>query len=219
MNVSFIWIGSNTPSLFLNNYKNAVKLNPQHSVQLFGTRDIEHLAKLYGILDVFSQLNLVNQVNLAKYLVLHYYPGVYSDIDIRWKVGIDGLLNDLPTKFYNEKYWPNFSWDLNCKPEWVSCVRPYVWDKEQEYCYTFDDHLIYAESGASKKLIDFCLSRLASRDFLSNFYFEPFGPISITKLIYNKGLIARGWDDKQVQANGIYCIHDSTRLWDPTKII
>jgi hypothetical protein len=218
MNISFVWIGGNVPSSFIKNYKTTVNLNSHHSVRLFQDADIEHLAKLYNILGIYQKLNLVNRVNLAKYLVLHYYPGVYSDIDIRWKVGVDGLLNDLPTTFYNKAYWPNhFMSDNN--PEWISCVRPYIWDKEEEYCYTFDDHLVYAGDGASKKLIDFCLSRLASRDFFSNFFFEPFGPISITKLIYNKGLRARGWNDKQVQANGIYCIHDSTRLWDPTKIL
>ena len=218
MNISFVWIGGEIPPPFLENYKTAVNLNPHHSVRLFQTNDIQRLATAYGILDVFKTLNFVNQINLSKYLVLHYYPGLYSDIDIKWKKPIGTLINDTHQRCYNNSYWPNHEKFSN-DPEWISCIRPFTYEVGGEYCYTFDDHLIYAKENSSQKLIEFCLSRLAPQERDSNFYFEPFGPISITKMIYNKQLSARMWIDKQVQGNGDYCIHESTRLWDPTKIL
>ena len=79
--------------------------------------------------------------------------------------------------------------------------------------YIFDDHLIYATSDGIKKVIDYTREKFNNKEYDVKINFEPFGPISITELIYNKNLKANMWYDMQVQGNGWFCTHTSTRLW------
>jgi hypothetical protein len=52
------------------------------------------------------------------------------------------------------------------------------------------------------------------RDYNPLIKFEPFGPVSITEMIYNKNLKANMWFDSQCQGKGHFCTHHSSRLWD-----
>ena len=52
------------------------------------------------------------------------------------------------------------------------------------------------------------------RDFDPMIKFEPFGPVSLTEMIYDKNLKANMWYDPQVQGRGWFCTHTSTRLWE-----
>ena len=66
-NINFIWIGGVIPPIFIENYKKCVKLNPSYNVRLFRDKDVEILAREYGVLEIFKNINLVNSINLAKY--------------------------------------------------------------------------------------------------------------------------------------------------------
>lgn len=211
-NINFIWIGGVIPPIFIENYKKCVKLNPSYNVRLFRDKDVEILAREYGVLEIFKNINLVNSINLAKYLTLYYYPGFYSDLDIIWNKPITQLLKLPVNKFYNESSWPNYN-KIHKDPEFMSCVRPYIYTYNRVKLYIFDDHLIYATSDGIKKVIDYTREKFNNKEYDVKINFEPFGPISITELVYNKNLKANMWYDMQVQGNGWFCTHTSTRLW------
>lgn len=73
-NISFVWLGEVIPPQFIENYKTCCKVNPHYTSRIFRDEQIEHLAQVYGIYNIYQELNLVNRCNLAKYLVLHYFP-------------------------------------------------------------------------------------------------------------------------------------------------
>lgn len=212
-NINFIWIGEVVPPPFIENYKKCFQLNPHYKVRLFRDNDLDYLAKKFGIYKTYKQINLVNRINLAKYLTLYYYPGFYSDLDIIWHKPISQLLNFPVNKFYNEAFWPNFN-KINPNPEFISCVRPYVYSYKKEKMYIFDDHLIYATSDGIFKAIKYMQGKWGKKSYNPILKFEPFGPISLTELVYDGHLKANMWYDAQVQGKGWFCTHTSTRLWD-----
>ena len=212
-NISFVWLGEVIPPHFIENYKICCKVNPHYTSRIFRDEQIEHLAKVYGVDMVYHNLNLVNRCNLAKYLVLHYYPGVYSDLDIVWKRNVDELISQPVNRFYNQSFWPNYN-QVHAEPEFISCVRPYTHIYNGEKVYIFDDHLIYATSIAMAKVIDYSKEKWMSQQYDHSINFEPFGPVSITELIYDKKMNANMWYDVQCQAIGQFCDHLSTRMWE-----
>ena len=218
MNVNFIWIGNHLPPKLESNYKLCRKLNPQHAVRLFNTKELESLANRYGISEVYSQVSFVNKINLAKYLTLFYYPGVVSDIDIIWEKPIDMLMRHPVNTFYNNSFWPNHQ-PIHSNPDFISCVRPHTFTYKGEKVYMFDDHLIYSTSTAIKKVIDCSLKKWKTKEYFKSIQFEPFGPLSITQLIYDGKIRANMWFDKQCQHKGWYCNHTHQRLWDPTNTL
>ena len=213
MNINFIWIGDIVPPSFIENYKKCATLNPHHTINLFRDKDLENFAKQYGILDIYNQVNLVNRINLAKYLSLFYYPGLYSDLDIIWKRPVDSLIEQNVNTFYNGAYWPNRV-PIHQHPEFISCVRPYLHVYNNEYVYIIDDHLIYSTSYAIQKIINYSASKWQNLAFNMAINFEPFGPVSITEMVYDNKIKANLWYDAQCQGNGTHCTHISTRLWD-----
>lgn len=213
MNINFIWIGEVVPPPFIDNYKTCARLNPHHTVRLFRDHDLDSLAKEFGIFDIYKKINLVNRVNLAKYLTLHYFPGLYSDIDIIWHKPVDELLRQPVNRFYDGCLWPNFN-KIHKNPEFISCVRPYLHVYKGEKVYIFDDHLVYATTDGIWKAIKYMQGKWLNKKFNPLIQFEPFGPVSITEMVYDNNLKANMWFDPQCQAKGQFCTHTSMRLWD-----
>ncbi len=212
-NINFIWIGEVVPPPFIENWKKCVKLNPNYNVRLFRDKDLDNFARKFGIFDIYKKINLVNRINLAKYLTLHYYPGFFSDLDIIWYKPIDQLLRFPVNKFYNGAFWPNYN-TIHTNPEFISCVRPYIYTYCGEKTYIFDDHLMYATSGGIKRVIEYMRDKWVGRSFNPYIKFEPFGPVSLTEMVYDKKIKANMWYDDQVQGKGWFCTHTSARLWE-----
>ena len=73
---------------------------------------------------------------------------------------------------------------------------------------------MYATSDGIFKAIKYMQGKWSRREFDPMIKFEPFGPISLTEMVYNKNLKANMWYDPQVQGRGWFCTHTSTRLWE-----
>jgi hypothetical protein len=65
-----------------------------------------------------------------------------------------------------------------------------------------------------EKIIDYSKEKWLSQQYDHSINFEPFGPVSITEMIYDKKIKANMWYDTQCQAIGQFCDHHSTRMWE-----
>lgn len=213
-NINFIWLGDIVPEEFMDNYRKCYDMNRGDQVKLWRDNSILQMAKEYGIDRIYSKVNLVNKINLSKLLVLYYSPGVYCDLDITWKRPVKELVFDLKKSVYNGAFFPNHE-KFHPQPEFISCVRPYTHVYKKQKVYIFDDHLMFMTKDVAKKIIDYSRDKWINRRFDFSIKFEPFGPVSITEMIFDRKIKAGMWDDSQCQARGIYCDHKSTRLWDP----
>ena len=97
MYIHYIWIGGEIPRKYKTNIDICTKLNPGYQVMLWRDQDIDRLLmdcdeevrELY-----YKPRNFINKYALIKYTILNKFPGVYTDLDIRWKTGFTKIQQD-----------------------------------------------------------------------------------------------------------------------------
>ena len=95
MNIHFIWIGGQQiPPKYIKNFNTCQQLNPQFLCRIWNTDQCIALLEMYGLVEYWSGLSFICKCNLLKYLILDKFGGIYSDLDITWKVPFKKILND-----------------------------------------------------------------------------------------------------------------------------
>ena len=97
MIIHYIWIGGDIPYKYQENIKACMKLNKGYELMVWQDQDIERLLASCSqdTQDLYKNpRNFINKYALIKYTILNKYPGVYTDLDIRWKTGFTKIQQD-----------------------------------------------------------------------------------------------------------------------------
>lgn len=88
---------NNIPSSYPNYSKSWKKLNPNYKYMFWDKDKIENLITShypYLIQQYTSYDKIIQKIDMAKYIILHYYGGIYVDLDSEALKPIDNLINN-----------------------------------------------------------------------------------------------------------------------------
>jgi mannosyltransferase OCH1-like enzyme len=86
MVINTIWLGPEIPVRYNKNIQRLRDLNRGLLHMHWQDRDILDLIKQSNLEDLYTKIPFISKLNLAKYLVLHTIGGVFTDLDIYWKI-------------------------------------------------------------------------------------------------------------------------------------
>ena len=85
MIIHSMWLGSEIPIRYYNNIKIHQQLNPGFHFMYWNDNDVIRLLSDYNLIDVYHTLPFMSKFNLAKYILLDKFGGIFTDLDIKWK--------------------------------------------------------------------------------------------------------------------------------------
>ena len=90
--VHYIWVGDAViPEEYLANMEAAKLLNPNYEFKFW--RDEDFIQKFPDFSDRYKTATIFHKLQLARYFFVDTYGGIYTDFDIKWKVGFDVVFN------------------------------------------------------------------------------------------------------------------------------
>ena len=92
--VHTIWLGSDIPVRYHNNIKIHQQLNPGFNFMHWSDNDIIQLLDEYNLKNTYHSLSFMSKFNLAKYILLDKFGGIFTDLDIKWKKSFNQIMND-----------------------------------------------------------------------------------------------------------------------------
>lgn len=201
MIVHSMWLGSDVPVRYHNNIKIHQQLNPGFHFMYWSDNDIIRLLDEYNLKDIYYSLHFMSRFNLAKYILLDKFGGVFTDLDIKWKKPFIQIMNDynfnqvdliLTHSAYSDFYINN------------------------ELKVLIDDPFIIAKQGVLSKCIDYRVNRVLRINPSTNkvHKVEPIGPFLLTEWIhYNNIKVSVFSQEHYLDGNGHYGNHEQLGLW------
>ena len=211
MNIHFIWIGGQqVPLKYINNFNTCQKLNPEFSCILWNNDQCLELLKENNLLEYWSTLSFICKCNLLKYLILDKFGGIYSDLDIIWKIPFVKILNNLGFNYFNAIFTVLNNNPINIRGTFFNLI---------------DDPFIMCQKGILGKYIDYCKVR-TNLKYDGDLYntsgqlkihkLEPVGPFSLTEWLYTESNIKFNLMDQSDLLNGrcLYGYHEQNTKWN-----
>lgn len=201
MIVHTIWLGSDIPVRYQVNIKTHQQLNPGFHFIHWSDNDVIKLLTEYNLIDLYNTLSFISKFNLAKYIVLDKFGGVFTDLDIKWKKPFTQIMNDYNFNqvdlILTHSAYPNF----------------YI---NNELTVLLDDPFIISKQGILNRCIDYRLNRVLRIDPTTNktHKAEPIGPFLLTEWVYNNKIKVSVFNQENyLDWNGYYGNHEQLGLW------
>ena len=213
MNIHFIWIGGQQiPPKYIDNFNTCQKLNPKSSCILWGNDQCLTLLEENNLVEYWNTLSFICKCNLLKYLILDKFGGIYSDLDITWKIPFTKILNDYEFSHFQALFTVVNSYPIN-----VGSSNVLV--------NLIDDPFIACRKGILGKCIEYCQTKTnlkydgelyKSTRQLQTHKLEPVGPFSLTEWLYTKSNIKFNLMVQIDLLNGkcFYGKHDQKGEWN-----
>ena len=212
MNIHFIWIGGQQiPPKYINNFNQCQKLNPKSSCIFWDNDKCLALLNESNLLEYWSGLSFICKCNLLKYLILDKFGGIYSDLDITWKVPFTKILNDMEFNHFHAVFAIlNSNHPINVGGAFVDLV---------------DDPFIVCRKGILGKCIEYCKNR-TNLKYDGDLYkltrqlqihkLEPVGPFGLTEWLYTRSNIKFNLMSQLDLLNGrcLYGNHEQSGTWN-----
>jgi len=204
MQIHTIWLGSEIPVRYYGNIDRFRSLNPGFQHTHWRQEDVNNIIKDYGLKNLYDSMpSFITKFNLAKYVVLDRFGGVFTDLDITWRVSFSQIAKDqgfdqadlvlthpAPTKHYH----------IN-----------------NQLYYLLDDPFMISRPNLFMKCINFRLTRTLRIDPKTNTTHkaEPIGPFLLTEWIYAHNVRYRAFSQPGfLDKNGYYGYHEQLDLWN-----
>jgi hypothetical protein len=202
MIIHTIWLGSDIPVRYHSNIKIHQQLNNGFHFIHWSDNDVIRLLNEYDLLELYNKLTFINKFNLAKYIILDKFGGVFTDLDIKWKKPFMQIMNEF--NFNNvdliltHSTYPNF----------------YI---DNKLMVLLDDPFIISKPQVLKKCIDYRVKRTLRIDPKTNqtHKAEPIGPFLLTEWVYYNDIkISMFNQEYYLDWNGYYGNHEQLGLWN-----
>jgi hypothetical protein len=201
--VHTIWLGTEIPVRYQQNIRIHRDLNPDCYFMHWSDRDAENLLAECKLLDLYNTLSFINRFNLVKYTILDKFGGVYTDLDITWKVSF--------TRIMGEHGFGNVDLILT-----HSDYSDFYLDHQQRKL--LDDPFVIAKEGVMNRCLDYRLNRLELRidpETKEIHKAEPIGPFLLSEWAYRTGVKMSVFSQhRNLDWNGYYGNHDQFGLWN-----
>ena len=210
MIVHYIWIVGEIPHKYKKNIDICYKLNPKHHYMIWLERDVDRMMKnepseiqeLY-----FNPKNLINKYNTAKYTILKNYGGVYTDLDIEWKIPFNRIEQENGFPIYVDLVTTHSAY-----PEFMI---------KGQLMKVLDDPFMIAKQGIFQDCLEYRKERIGKErtdvtkpDSILPHEIEPIGPFLLTEWVYNKNIKASIINQKgYLDWSGHYGIHEQFGNW------
>jgi hypothetical protein len=201
MIVHTIWLGSDIPVRYQSNIKTHQQLNNGFHFIHWSDNDVIRLLTEYNLLDLYYTLSFINKFNLAKYIILDKFGGVFTDLDIKWKKSFAQIINDF-----------NFNQvDLILTHSAYSDF--YI---ENKLTVLLDDPFIISKQGILNECVNYRINRELRIDPVTNkvHKVEPIGPFLLTEWVhYNNIKVSVFSQEHYLDGVGYYGNHEQLGLW------
>ena len=202
MIVHTIWLGSDIPVRYQVNIKTHQLLNPGFHFIHWSDNDVIKLLTEYNLIDLYNTLSFISKFNLAKYIVLDKFGGVFTDLDIKWKKPFIQIMNDYNFNqvdlILTHSAYPNF----------------YINNK---LTALLDDPFIISKQGVLSECINYRINRTLRIDPSTNKIHkaEPIGPFLLTEWVHNNKIKTSVFNQENyLDWNGYYGNHEQLGLWN-----
>jgi len=202
MIIHSIWLGSDMPVRYQTNIKIQQQLNPGFHFMYWNDNDVIKLLSEYNLVDIYYTLPFISKFNLAKYIILDKFGGIFTDLDIKWKKPFTQIMNDYNFNqvdlILTHSAYPNF----------------YINNK---LIVLLDDPFIISKQGILNKCVKYRLNRNLRIDPATNDIHkaEPIGPFLLTEWIYNNNINVNYFSQANyLDGNGYYGNHEQLSLWN-----
>jgi hypothetical protein len=212
MNIHFIWIGGQQiPPKYIDNFNICQKLNPKSFCIIWNNDQCLALLEENNLMEYWNTLSFICKYNLLKYLILDRFGGIYSDLDITWKVPFAKILNDHEFSHFQALFTTvNTFTPVKVGGAFVDLV---------------DDPFIVCQKGLLKKCIEYCQTRTnlthdgdlyRKTGQLQPHKSEPVGPFGLTEWLYTKSNIKFNLmvQTDLLNGKGYYGHHDQKGEWN-----
>jgi len=202
MVINTIWLGSDIPLRYNKNIQRLRELNKELTHIHWQERDILPIIQQNNLEELYKEIPFISKLNLSKYLILNLVGGIFTDLDIYWKIPFLKIAEDQSfDKVQIVLSYNNFS-DL------------YIADKKVKL---LDDPFIITRPGLFKQCIDYRLKRTLRLDPETGQVHkaEPIGPFLLTEWIYNTNIEhSKFSQENMLEYNGLYGDHEQLQLWN-----
>ncbi len=203
MIVHFIWVGElKIPQPFMSNLEKFKDLNPDHEVLQWDDDHLHPLIKSYGREDLYSSSSIFHKLQIARYTVLDYYGGIYTDYDVEWKIPVSDALGTRSEK----------------ELVFVKRRSLYFYKKNDDVIKTdlLDDYVIFANPGITNGFLDYSLDRFLDKSRIKDCQTEPFSVYSLTEWIYDSSFNFGCFIPDEIYDSGECTIafHDNKKTWE-----
>lgn len=188
----YIWIGNDPiPRSYQLNYYATQTLNPDLTTRLW--TDIE----LNLLIPDYSQLPFPHKLQLAKYTILNYYGGTYTDFDISWHKPIHYIRQTLL---------------LNTTLTTITRNSLHFYQKHKK-TQLLDDYFLMALPNQTGEYLNYCLN---IRKEHKQHPFEPYSVYALSEWItetnrpFTEHISIR---DLGPNPNSTYACHNNNSLW------
>lgn len=208
MIVHFIWVGENKiPQPFLSNLEDFKKLNPSEEILEWNDTQLIPLIRSYGREDLYFSSSIFHKLQIARYTVLDYYGGLYTDYDIQWKKPIiEGLGKRIES-------------DLTLiKRKSVYFYKTPQCQQGQKVVKTtlLDDYVIFAKSGITNNFLEYCLERSQDKSRIKDSETEPFSVYALTEWVLSNEMKVEYFSADEIYNDDVCTLayHDNKKTWE-----
>ena len=201
MIVHTIWLGSDVPVRYQTNIKIHQQLNPGFHFIHWRDNDVIKLLSEYNLVDLYYTLSFISKFNLAKYIILDKFGGVFTDLDIKWKKPFIQIMNNY-----------NFN-QVDLILTHSAYSNFYIGN---ELKVLLDDPFIIAKQGVLSKCVDYRMNRVLRINPSTNEIHkaEPIGPFLLTEWVhYNNIKVSIFSQEYYLDGKGHYGDHEQLGLW------
>jgi len=204
MIIHTMWIGSEIPIRYHGNIDRFKALNPGFQHIHWAQNDIINILGNYNLIELYNSIpSFITKFNLAKYVILDKFGGVFTDLDIQWKKSFIEIMNDQEFNHIDI---------LLTHP--VDTAHYYINDS---IVYLLDDPFIIARPNLFSQCLDFRFKRELRIDPKTKAVHkaEPIGPFLLTEWIYANQIRYRAFSQTEfLGTNGLYGYHEQLDLWN-----
>jgi hypothetical protein len=203
MLIHFIWVGDNKiTDSFIKNIIKVKEDNPEDTIMEWNDESLVPILEKYGRCELYNNSNIFHKLQIARYTVLDFYGGLYTDYDVYWKIPIVKAINSKEDK------------DL------IFIKRNSLFFyKKQEIVLRLsllDDYVIFAKPNFTDNFLRYSLDRAKDRTRLKEDKTEPFSVYSLTEWVYDSNFDIDYFSHHEIYDNPdceIAC-HDNKKTWN-----
>lgn len=201
MTIHFIWVGDNKiPDVFKDNILKVKSDNSEDNIMEWGDESLVPILKSYDMYDLYQKSTIFHKLQIARYTVLDFYGGLYTDYDVYWKLPIsDSILDKIDKDLIFIKRNSLFFY----KKETVIRLS------------LLDDYVIYAKPNITNNFLKYSLNRATENNRLKQDKTEPFSVYSLTEWIYDSQYEVGYFSHHEIYNNmdSTIAYHDNKKTW------
>jgi hypothetical protein len=201
MTIHFIWVGDNKiPDVFRDNISKVKSDNSEDNIMEWGDESLVPILKSYDMYDLYQKSTIFHKLQIARYTVLDFYGGLYTDYDVYWKLPISHSILDKLDK------------DLI----FIKRNSLFFYKKETVIRLSLlDDYVIYAKPSITNNFLKYSLNRASENNRLKQDETEPFSVYSLTEWIYDSQYEVGYFSHHEIYSNieSTIAYHDNKKTW------